>query len=203
MSQGGLHLTDRLAIVFRAVDRAQFCLDDQGNQLHQTSAPEVIARMLRALDVKTGSRVLEIGAGSGYSSALLAELVGSGGMVVTIDVDPPISDAQGHCCPERGTRMCTSQPRMADSAGHVPLPTIAPWPRVFVSVVPQAWLAQSRPDAILLIPVRSGAQSWICKYRRSADGRAVEEERFAAGFLPATATPFRPWEHPGDRSDQP
>jgi protein-L-isoaspartate(D-aspartate) O-methyltransferase len=85
-------VTDHLDIALRTVDRTHFCLDDRGNQLPQTSAPEIIARMLGALDVKPGSRVLEIGTGSGYSTTLLAELVASAGIVVSIDVDPPISE---------------------------------------------------------------------------------------------------------------
>ena len=60
MSQGGLNLTDRLEIAFRAVDRAQFCQFHRGNQIQETSAPEAIPRVLGALDVETGSPVLEI-----------------------------------------------------------------------------------------------------------------------------------------------
>jgi protein-L-isoaspartate O-methyltransferase len=52
-------------IALQTVDRAYFCFDEKGNQLPQTSAPEMIARMLRALDVKPGFNVLEIGTGSG------------------------------------------------------------------------------------------------------------------------------------------
>jgi len=44
----GLGMTDRLAQTFRAVDHAYFCLDDRGDPFPQTSAPEVIRRMLRA-----------------------------------------------------------------------------------------------------------------------------------------------------------
>jgi len=181
-------------MVLRVVDRSHFCLDDQGNQLHQTSAPEVIARMLRALDVKTGSRVLEIGTGSGYSTALLAELVGSGGMVVSIDVDPPVSNRARSLLSSKGY----TNVHVTTGDGRLGCVSSAPYDRVVawcsVGVVPQAWLDQSRPDAILLIPMRSGEQSSICKYRRSDDGRAVEEERLAGSFIPATATPFHPWE---------
>ena len=43
--------------------------------------------MLRLLGVQPGMRVLEVGIGSGYSTALLAHLVGPTGKVVSLDVD--------------------------------------------------------------------------------------------------------------------
>ena len=49
-----------------------------------------MAHMLRQLDVHPGHRVLEIGAGTGYNAALLAQLAGPQGEVVTVDVDPDI-----------------------------------------------------------------------------------------------------------------
>jgi len=73
-------VNDRLAHTFRAVDHAYFCLDDRGNPFPQTSAAVVIRRMLRVLDVQEGARVLEIGTGSGYSTALLSELIGPAGL---------------------------------------------------------------------------------------------------------------------------
>src|SRR5215216_3880514 len=85
------NVNGRLDSALQAVDRSHFCLDDQGRQLPQTSAPEVIVRMLQLLDVQLGDRVLEIGTGSGYSTALLAELTGPSGTIVSIDVDPEMA----------------------------------------------------------------------------------------------------------------
>lgn len=61
-------ITDRLGLAFRVVDHAYFCLDYRGDPFPQTSAPDVITRMLRALDVEQASHVLEIGTGSGHST---------------------------------------------------------------------------------------------------------------------------------------
>jgi protein-L-isoaspartate O-methyltransferase len=46
--------------------------------------------MLRLLDVQAGHRVLEVGTGSGYSTALLAHLVGPCGRVSSVDIDPDL-----------------------------------------------------------------------------------------------------------------
>lgn len=51
------------------------------------SAPTVVAGMLRALDPQPGDHVLEIGTGTGYNAALLSEIVGTCGEVVTAEVD--------------------------------------------------------------------------------------------------------------------
>jgi len=49
------------------------------------SAPSMIAIMLESLDLKPGQKVLEIGAGSGYNVALIAEIIGPEGEVFTIE----------------------------------------------------------------------------------------------------------------------
>ncbi len=50
------------------------------------SQPSVVAKMTEFLDVKEGDRILEIGAGSGWQSAVLSRLVGSSGKVYTVEL---------------------------------------------------------------------------------------------------------------------
>lgn len=69
-------MSDRVDLAFAAVNRNRYVLLADGTQIPQTSRPELIAEMLRLLDVAEGSRILEIGTGSGYSTALLCNLVG-------------------------------------------------------------------------------------------------------------------------------
>jgi protein-L-isoaspartate(D-aspartate) O-methyltransferase len=66
--------------------------DTDGAALSSASAPGVVASMLEQLDVQPGDRILEIGAGTGYNSALLSELAGPTGHVVTIDIDQDVVD---------------------------------------------------------------------------------------------------------------
>ena len=54
------------------------------------SQPSTVMIMLSALDLQAGEKVLEVGAGSGYQAALMAQLVGKKGRVVTIDVIPEL-----------------------------------------------------------------------------------------------------------------
>ncbi len=52
------------------------------------SDPAAVAIMLEPLELQPGQRVLEIGAGTGYNAALIAELVGASGRVTTVDIEP-------------------------------------------------------------------------------------------------------------------
>jgi protein-L-isoaspartate(D-aspartate) O-methyltransferase len=64
-----------------------------GMTTSSSSHPSIMALMLTQLDPQPGDRVLEIGAGTGYNAALLAHLVGPSGQVITIDIDPAITQA--------------------------------------------------------------------------------------------------------------
>jgi protein-L-isoaspartate(D-aspartate) O-methyltransferase len=56
-----------------------------------TSAPGIIARMLTLLDIREGMKVLEVGVGSGYQTALIAKLVGEKGSVVGVEIIPQLA----------------------------------------------------------------------------------------------------------------
>ncbi len=56
------------------------------------SAPSVVSFMLEKLQLKKGMNVLEIGSGSGYNTALIAEIVGTKGKVVSIDRIPELTE---------------------------------------------------------------------------------------------------------------
>ena len=64
--------------------------DAKGDPTSSASQPAVVAMMLEALDLSAGLRVLEIGAGTGYNAALMAEVVGDQRLVTTIDIDADV-----------------------------------------------------------------------------------------------------------------
>ncbi|MDQ3822516.1 MAG: protein-L-isoaspartate O-methyltransferase [Actinomycetota bacterium] len=80
-------MPDRVAAANAAIDSERLRRRPDGSPVRQVSSPDIVARMLRLLAVRTGDRVLEVGTGSGHSTALLAHLVGPSGSVVSLDVD--------------------------------------------------------------------------------------------------------------------
>src|SRR4030081_1245387 len=140
---------DPVSRALEDVPRPYYCLDGRGQAVHQTSATEMIERMLRLLEVASGQRVLEIGTGSGFSTALLSHLVGNDGAVCSVDVDRDMT--------ERAERLLP----MAGGAA--------------ASVFPRAWREQTRDGAILVVPMRRRGQAWVSRYRRGLAGSVIEE----------------------------
>jgi protein-L-isoaspartate(D-aspartate) O-methyltransferase len=62
-----------------------------GRPISSSSQPAIMAIMLEQLALQPGQRVLEIGAGTGYNAALIAEIVGKDGRVVAIDIDQDLA----------------------------------------------------------------------------------------------------------------
>jgi len=66
--------------------------NDKGHAISSSSEVAVMTAMVEALKVEAGQRILEIGAGTGYNAAVLAELVGEHGRVITLDIDAEIAE---------------------------------------------------------------------------------------------------------------
>src|SRR5215208_1451193 len=64
--------------------------EHDGVPTSSSSQPSLMARMLEQLDVRPGDRVLEVGAGTGYNAAVMAEL---GAAVTTVELQPEGADA--------------------------------------------------------------------------------------------------------------
>ncbi|WP_433294385.1 protein-L-isoaspartate O-methyltransferase family protein [Actinoplanes sp. CA-030573] len=96
-----------MALIDDAIARvpADYYLNDphRGATRHW-SDPDAIRRELTSLDVRPGDRVYEVGTGTGYSSALLAELVGPGGQIVSIDISDHLTRCAERLHQQRGIR---------------------------------------------------------------------------------------------------
>lgn len=119
------------------------------------SQPRTVDDMLRLLDVRPGQRVLDVGTGSGWTTALLAHLVGSSGEVVGVEREPELV-AFGVT-----NLAATDQPwaRIGQAqSGVLGVPDSAPYDRILVSAVarhlPDELVGQLADDGVLIIPVR-------------------------------------------------
>jgi protein-L-isoaspartate(D-aspartate) O-methyltransferase len=106
-----------------------------------SSQPSVMAQMLEALAVGPGMRVLVIGTGTGYNAALLAEIVGARGLVVTVDRDAGVADGAREALQNAGY----DRVRVLARDGADGAPEASPFDGVVVTVgcpdVAPAWRA--------------------------------------------------------------
>lgn len=144
------------------------------------SQPHTVDAMLRLLDVQPGHRVLDVGSGSGWTTARLAHLVGAQGRVYGVELVPELVEMGA-------ANLCaTNQPwasiRQA-SAGVLGLPELAPFDRILVSAVPselpQELVAQLADGGVMVIPVNGT----MLRVVRRAEGPQITEHG-AYRFVP-------------------
>lgn len=118
------------------------------------SQPRTVADMLRLLDVSPGQRVLDVGSGSGWSTALLAHLVGATGSVLGVELEPELVSFGGRNLARTGRGWATIR---AATPGVLGDPGVATYDRILVSaepaVLPVALVDQLSADGIMVIPV--------------------------------------------------
>ncbi|WP_444663275.1 protein-L-isoaspartate O-methyltransferase family protein [Cellulomonas sp. CW35] len=189
--------SQRVADAMRAVPRADFlppaqrgnATQDQALPLWQGSTcsqPSTVAAMLRLLDVPRGARVLDVGAGSGWTTALLAWLVGPQGEVLGLELEPQIAQwgAQNlerfvaqHRAEVGRARLERAEP------GTVGRPRAGGWDRALVSAaartVPDALVGMLADPGRLVLPVRSTMHLVV-----RADGQVSVSTHGSYAFVP-------------------
>ncbi len=162
--------------------------DQAGTVVSSCSQPSMVALMLEQLSVQPGQRVLEIGAGTGYNAALLRHLVGPGGRVVSIDLDPDI------CAEARArTEAAGAEVEVEVGDGALGWPPAAPFDRIEVTAaagdLPAAWWEQLGDAGKLVVPLHLGprAEASVAWEWAGASLRALS--RLPCGFLALRGEP--------------
>ena len=148
------------------------------------SQPYIVAFMTQALALKPDAKVLEIGTGSAYQTAVLAELAGN---VYSMEIVTEHAHRAVHLLEVLG--YTNVHVRAGD--GYSGWPEAAPFDGVIVTAapdhIPEPLIAQLKVDGRLVVPVGRGEQDLLV-LTRTADG-LKEEQRLAVRFVPLTRTP--------------
>jgi protein-L-isoaspartate(D-aspartate) O-methyltransferase len=117
------------------------------------SAPHMVAIMCEALDIQKGHNILEIGTGSGYHAAIVAELVGKTGVVYSIERFASLATR----AQQNLQNIHCSNVKVEVGDGSCGLPAYQPYDRIYVTCaapsIPQALIDQLKDPGKLLIPI--------------------------------------------------
>lgn len=148
------------------------------------SQPFIVALMTELMKLKAGDRVLEIGTGSGYQAAVLAEIAGA---VYSIEIIEPLGKEAGERLNSLGYR--NVQTRVKD--GYYGWPEAAPFDAIIVTAaashVPPPLLKQLKPGGRMVIPL--GAQfmtQFLMLVEKKPDGSVTTRQILPVAFVPLT-----------------
>lgn len=165
-----------------------------GRATSSSSQPSLMAAMIEALDLSPGTRVLEVGAGTGYNAALMTAV---GARVTTVDVQPDVVARAAAALAAIGSAVDLE---LGD--GYQGWPAGGPYDRVIVTVgvagASPRWLDQLVPGGFVLAPVRHAGHHPVLRVARAADGTVHATGVCPAGFMSAAGplSAFHPGAHP-------
>lgn len=185
-------VADAVAAALRDVDRRRFLPragvrwagDDRPIEIghgQTCSQPSTVAAMLRLLAVPSGARVLDVGSGSGWTTALLARLVGPDGEVLGLERHADLA-TWGAANVRRAGMGWARVERAVPGVLGAPRPE--GWDRVLVSAaaarLPHELVGQVAPGGRLVIPVRHV----MMLVTRDDDGAVRTSEHGTYSFVP-------------------
>ena len=172
---------DHLALIY--ADTALATRHIGGLPASSTSQASLVARMLELLDLSEGMAILEVGAGTGYNAALLAEVVGDQRLVVTVDVLEDVVDQTRRLLADAGYPHI--QVLLRD--GFEGAAEQAPFHRIVATVgcsdLSPHWAEQLADDGTMLVPLQHASGHPLMLLRKDGGvlrGRMVER----TGFIP-------------------
>jgi protein-L-isoaspartate(D-aspartate) O-methyltransferase len=175
---------------FEKIDRKYFVQSSLAQEIYEDyplpigknqtiSQPSTVAFMLELLNTKKGNKVLDIGSGSGWTVALLSEIVGENGSVRGLErVEKLIESAQKNL-----KQFGFKNSLITKASGNLGCPNNT-FDRILVSAsapsIPTELFAQLKKGGILVIPV----QNSIFKFKKFQNGEIGKEEFYGFKFVP-------------------
>ena len=147
------------------------------------SAPHMVAIMCELLDLKEGEKVLEIGTGCGYHAAVVAELVGKSGKVISVEYIEELAKMARTNLKALGYSNVVVI--VGDgSRGYEPE---APYDKIYVTAaapeIPKPLLEQLKPGGKMVIPVGNSVQ-WLIVVEKDKQGEIKQKNWGSVRFVP-------------------
>lgn len=148
------------------------------------SQPYIVAYMTQMLDLEAGEKVLEIGTGSGYQAAILAELTPH---VFTIEIIEALGKQARRLFEKLGYN--TIETKIGD--GYKGWPKHAPFDAIILTAapeeIPQPLIDQLKPGGILVAPVGAAGQTQtLTKVTKTKEGDIETDRKLPVRFVPMT-----------------
>lgn len=182
--------------VFEAVPREDFLPEEYRSRAHEdrplpigygqtNSQPTTVRQMLEWLDVEPEQKVLDVGSGSGWTTALLARLVGPKGRIYAVELLPELVDMGRTNCERSGVMNAA----FYTASGTFGLPDHGPYDRILVNAsagrIPEDLLSQLRKPGKLVIPVGET----IHVIEKEDNGNVTDELHYGYIFVPLISKP--------------
>jgi protein-L-isoaspartate(D-aspartate) O-methyltransferase len=150
------------------------------------SQPLIVGHMTELLEIEPGDRILEIGTGSGYQAAVLAELTPH---VYTIEIIPELANRASETLKQLG--YSNIKTKLGDGYGG--WKEYAPFDGIIVTCapedIPRPLIEQLKPGGVIVIPVgEKGQTQMLVVVRKGKHGGLFEEKQFPVRFVPMTGT---------------
>lgn len=184
----GLLNSKNLEDAFRKIDRADFTQEDYKVESYEDyplpigfgqtiSQPTTVAFMLELLDLKKGDNALDVGSGSGWSTALIAEIIKPRGKVWGVEIIPELAEFGR----KNLAKYDMKNAEILEAGEKLGLVEYAPYDKILVSAeaedAPKELLRQLKIGGIIVIPIKNT----LCKIKKLANGKT--EETSFPGFV--------------------